>query len=355
MFKNLAAAVMLLMLLCGQVFAETRIGTWNLEHLSDRPNKDFKAIAKVAKNVDFLAVQELMSEAALDKLARELSRQSGEPWSHMASDAVGRSSYKEMYGFVWKDSKVAYEDGAVSYLDRKKIFEREPYSARFKSLTDNAYFVVATVHIVYGKKPSDRVAEIDALSSYWTWLKEVYPGNNHILLMGDFNMPPTSPAWKSLNAAARPLVVAGASTLSTTDGKFANLYDNIFVSHSSPLKVNSVGVYDYPKHLGMTHQQGRANISDHAPIFLRAELGQGKGTATTAASPARPAAAAKTKAATVADATGQVRGNRAKKRYHRPDCPSYNSIAEKNRIEFSSESAAQAEGYSIAGNCQKAG
>ena len=216
------------------------------------------------------------------------------------------------------------------------------------------YFVVATVHIVYGKKPSDRVAEIDALSSYWTWLKEVYPGNNHILLMGDFNMPPTSPAWKSLNAAARPLVVAGASTLSTTDGKFANLYDNIFVSHSSPLKVNSVGVYDYPKHLGMTHQQGRANISDHAPIFLRAELGQGKGTATTAASPARPAAPAKTKAATVADATGQVRGNRAKKRYHRPDCPSYNSIAEKNRVEFSSESAAQAEGYSIAGNCQKA-
>ncbi|NER59766.1 hypothetical protein G3435_06750 [Pseudomonas sp. MAFF212428] len=58
MFKNFAAAVMLLMLLCGQALAETRIGTWNLEHLSERPNKDFKAIAKVAKNVDFLAVQD---------------------------------------------------------------------------------------------------------------------------------------------------------------------------------------------------------------------------------------------------------------------------------------------------------
>lgn len=71
--------------------------------------------------------------------------------------------------------------------------------------------------------------------------------------------------------------------------------------------------------------------------------------------PRLPKRLAKTKAATVADATGQVRGNLAKKRYHRPDCPSYNSIAEKNRVEFSSESAAQAEGYSIAGNCQKAG
>lgn len=346
---------MLLMLLCGQVLAETRIGTWNLEHLSERPNKDFKAIAKVAKNVDFLAVQELMNAAALDKLAKELTRQSGEHWSHMASDAVGRSSYKEMYGFVWKDSKVAYEDGALSYIDRKNIFAREPYSARFKSLTDNAYFVVATVHIVYGKKPADRFEEIEALSSYWGWLKEVYPGNNHIMLMGDFNMPPSSPAWAPLNASAKPLLAKGASTLSTTDGKFANLYDNIFVSKASSMKVNSVGVYEYPKHLGITHQQGRANISDHAPVFLRAELGHGKGTATAStASPASPTAATPAKSATVA-ATTHVRGHRGSKRYHRPDCPSYNAIAEKNRVEFNDESAAKADGYSIALNCQNAG
>ena len=69
------------------------------------------------------------------------------------------------------------------------------------------------------------------------------------------------------------------------------------------MKVNSVGVYEYPKHLGITHQQGRANISDHAPVFLRAELGQGKGVATTptAATP-KPATAATAKPATVASA-----------------------------------------------------
>lgn len=356
MVKNFAAAMMLLMLLCGQVFAETRIGTWNLQHLNDRPSKDFKSIAKVAKNVDFLAVQELVNKDALNKLAKELTRQSGEPWSAMASDAVGRASSKEMYGFVWKDSKIAYEDGAVSYLDRQNIFAREPYSARFRSLTDNAYFVVATVHIVYGKKPADRVEEIKALSSYWSWLKEIYPGNNHIMLMGDFNMPPTSPAWEPLKASARPLLTQGASTLSTADGKFANLYDNIFVSKVSSMKVNNVSVYDYPKHLGMTHEQGRANISDHAPVFLRAELGQGKGVATApAASTAKPATAATAKPAGAVNAMVHVRGNRKTMVYHRPDCPSYNSIAEKNRIEFNSEAAAQAQSYRIAGNCQKAG
>ena len=84
---------------------------------------------------------------------------------------------------------------------------------------------------------------------------------------------------KAGGVQAKPLLTQGASTLSTTDGKFANLYDNIFISNASSMKVNNVSVYNYPKHLGMTHEQGRANISDHAPVFLRAELGQGKGVA----------------------------------------------------------------------------
>lgn len=193
----------------------------------------------------------------------------------MASHAVGRSTYKEMYGFVWKDDAIAYEDGAVTYLDRKDTFEREPYSARFRSLTDNSYFVVATVHILYGKSQADRASEIVALSNYWSWLKDIYPGNNQIMLMGDFNTPPTSPAWDSLDSSAKPLVLNGASTLSSTDGKFANLYDNIFVGKGSTIKVNSVQVFNYPKYLGLTHTQGRSSVSDHAPIFLNADLSKG--------------------------------------------------------------------------------
>jgi len=134
-------------------------------------------------------VQELMSEDALQALAQELTRLTGKHWSAMASHAVGRSSYKEMYGFVWRDDAVAYEDGAVTYLDRSDTFEREPYSARFKSLKDGTTFVVATVHILYGKSQADRASEITALSSYWAWLKDTYPGNNQIMLMGDFNTP----------------------------------------------------------------------------------------------------------------------------------------------------------------------
>lgn len=49
---------------------------------------------------------------------------------------------------------------------------------------------------------------------------------------------------------------------------------------------------------------------------------------------------------------GEVRGNKASKVYHRPECPGYNSIAERNRVEFTREADARAAGYRVAGNCR---
>ena len=69
MLKLLRHISVCLLLFCTNALAATSIGTWNLEHLSIRDTKDFAAIAKVAKKVDFLAVQELMSEDALAALA----------------------------------------------------------------------------------------------------------------------------------------------------------------------------------------------------------------------------------------------------------------------------------------------
>ena len=50
-------------------------------------------------------------------------------------------------------------------------------------------------------------------------------------------------------------------------------------------------------------------------------------------------------------AGGTVRGNKASKLYHRPACPGYTSIAERNRVEWASEAEARAAGYRKATNC----
>lgn len=44
-------------------------------------------------------------------------------------------------------------------------------------------------------------------------------------------------------------------------------------------------------------------------------------------------------------------GNQDSHLYHRPDCPSYEQIASENRVEFASETEAEAAGYRLAGNC----
>lgn len=48
---------------------------------------------------------------------------------------------------------------------------------------------------------------------------------------------------------------------------------------------------------------------------------------------------------------GTIIGTRTSKKYHRPDCPGYRDMAEKNRVFFKTVEEAEAAGYKRAGNC----
>jgi endonuclease YncB( thermonuclease family) len=48
-----------------------------------------------------------------------------------------------------------------------------------------------------------------------------------------------------------------------------------------------------------------------------------------------------------------VVGNLRSGKYHRPDCPSYDQIAKKNRVPFGSAQDARGAGYALAGNCPR--
>jgi hypothetical protein len=49
--------------------------------------------------------------------------------------------------------------------------------------------------------------------------------------------------------------------------------------------------------------------------------------------------------------TGQIIGNKNSRVYHRPDCPGYNKVLEKNRVYFNSEAEAQKADFRQARNC----
>jgi len=85
-------------------------------------------------------------------------------------------------------------------------------------------------------------------------------------------LAPKHAAWAPLRLAAAPLIVAGATTLSSIEGRFANLYDNIWIPLGHALPVAEAGTFEFPRALGLTHEQARRRVSDHAPVWVRLEI-----------------------------------------------------------------------------------
>jgi len=272
--RALAIAAFVLLSIPSLSIAELRIASWNIQHLGWNNEKSYEAVARIASQFDFIAIQELMNKEGIHRLESTLERKTGESWSAIYSHALGESTYREKYAFLWRDSAVEYAEGAVVYLDKHNKFAREPFSALFRAKDSGVEFVAANVHIVYGRRVSDRTPEIQALRDYWDWLAEVYPEHTtRRMLLGDFNLRPSHVAWMQMRKVAQPLITEGGTTLSTHDRQYANLYDNIWVSLDHDLPITEVGILEFPVLLSETthhywsHETARAHVSDHAPVF----------------------------------------------------------------------------------------
>ena len=254
-----------LVLVASAAHASIRAASWNVRHLGWENGKDLNSVAAVINRFDLVAIEEVMDLETVERLADKLSALSGDDWGRLGSRAIGRGSYKEHYAFVWRKSAVSFEGGATVYLDPGDIFARQPLSAMFSDREDGKRFVFAAVHILYGDGPADRTPEIRALADYWEWLESSFDAP--VVVAGDFNMTPDHSAWRALGDAATPLIRRGATTLSSYDNRYANLYDNIWV-RPGQLEITSSGIARFPNWLAITHKQARKYVSDHAPVYF---------------------------------------------------------------------------------------
>ena len=394
--------------------AAVRLASWNIQRLGwgdsfdstrksaskkNAGNKNYAILAETIARFDLVAVQEVMKIEAISVVERDLERLTGESWSSMVSDILGEHN-REAYAFVWRDSAVRYTEGAVVYLEPRgqNTFQREPYSAIFEDVAEGTRIALATVHVTFGEKKQDRAGELSALADYWSWLGEIYPGVQHRVLVGDFNMPPTEKYWDKLDrtAGARPLITKGATTVSTLEDGQASLYDNIWVDDNGALSLSASGILNLPDELGLSNAEYRRQVSDHMPVYAtigksRKLLGSGQsgtsgaptgtavGQAATPIDPSRKTATApgssvlsaktmsgaETAVAAPMNGTGTrissgagagtegpgVVANAKSKVYHLPHCAGYTQNGP-NRLEFRSVQAAVTAGYRLAGNCK---
>jgi endonuclease/exonuclease/phosphatase family metal-dependent hydrolase len=82
------------------------------------------------------------------------------------------------------------------FKDPQKLLARPPFVATFKC--GKFDFTLITIHVVYGSDIKKRAKEVNLLADVVKTTIDNNGDEKDVLLLGDFNTPPTDAAWKSL-------------------------------------------------------------------------------------------------------------------------------------------------------------
>ncbi len=251
--------------LAGSGNETVKLITWNLLNFGkSKDDQEMAFIADLLRPYDVVAVQEVNTgpdgAQAVARLDDELDRR-GAQWDYVVSDATTGTG-SERYAYLWKPSRVRLLGRAWLEAALADDLDREPYLARFETLQNRQQMLVASLHAVpRAKRPADEIALLDELHRLY--------GDDHLLILGDFNLSQKHQAWDELKAAGyQPVIVDQKTSLrrKRKDGQhLANEYDNIFYEPAF-LQVGASGVVDFTGEF-RTLKQART-ISDHLPVFM---------------------------------------------------------------------------------------
>lgn len=174
------------------------LATWNIRDFGNedkrakdglnqpgpRLDESFYYIAEIISGFDLVAVQEVNSLDALERLMWIL----GPSWDYMTTDvAPGRAGNQERMTFIFDKRKVRFKNIAGQLVtEETRQLVRPPYYAAFQSGWFK--FSLCTVHILYGdyRDTTERIAEIDKVASMLS--ERADRTGENLILLGDFNI-----------------------------------------------------------------------------------------------------------------------------------------------------------------------
>jgi endonuclease/exonuclease/phosphatase family metal-dependent hydrolase len=280
------------------------IATWNVRAFgrlartwqslpNSSPKRDQHAVACIAEIVskfDVVALQEVRRDtAALRFLLSRLPAR----WKVIASDVTeGEAGNDERLAFIY-DSDRVQPSGLVGEIVLPPLvsntavqqFARTPYAVSF--LRGTTEFILTTVHVLWGKNPTERLPEIEAFAQWMLgWVNRRNDWNENLLVLGDFN----------LDRIGDPLFEAFISTGLFPPAELAEvrrtIFDNDLTRHfydqiawfSEPTGASMLksltythrgGGFDFLPHIlgGLSKVQVSWRISDHYPLWVEFETG----------------------------------------------------------------------------------
>ncbi|MFT3927370.1 MAG: hypothetical protein QM778_32850 [Myxococcales bacterium] len=263
-----------------------RVGSWNVRRLGSHEDTDVTLLAKlIERHFDMVALVEVMhtgqgTHHGLDALALAL----GPGWSTRAT-ATPRPNldapFAEFYAVLFRTSLLASCDqdvhlGYVSDADGRSDsaqttdqFLREPafgcFRAHDASGAASFDFALGVYHARWGTgQVADIAAEVVHLDGTMEEVTRRLPGEQDVILLGDFNLTPDELA---------PLVHAedatqgSGSTLSSSGSRSERLLDHMLIVHPAHTseRLEPARVLDLRAEAGSALEYYR-HVSDHLPI-----------------------------------------------------------------------------------------
>lgn len=196
-----------------QVDRNLLVATWNLREFGrvtpkwrsgddDSPRRDLfsiRVIAEIVSRFDVVALQEVQRDI---EALRFLLRVLGPHWGLILTDAVkSQAGDNERLAFLFDGrratpSGLACElvvprevlDAGVGEDALKEQFAKTPYAVAFR--TEGNTFILVTLHVIFGKKPKDRIAELTQIAKWMRdWADDTSDAyRQNLMVLGDFNI-----------------------------------------------------------------------------------------------------------------------------------------------------------------------
>ncbi|XP_049416779.1 deoxyribonuclease-1-like [Epinephelus fuscoguttatus] len=256
-----------------QLSSSLLLGAFNIQSFGDKKasNADLMdIISTIVHRYDIILIQEVRDSdlSAIVRLMERVNRGSPQSrYSHIFSEPLGRSTYKERYLFLYREQTVSV-DKSYTYDDRTDIFSREPFVVMFSSeQTVVKNFVLIPQHT----SPEEAVKQVDALYDVVTDVRTRW-NTNDIVLLGDFNAGcnyVSGSDWQQIrlfmDKSFHWLITNEADTTVTQTTHCP--YDRIVVTTDmmKGVVLGSARVYNFMMDLGLNNDQALA-VSDHFPV-----------------------------------------------------------------------------------------
>lgn len=250
-----------------------------------RDGHSLLCIVEIIKRFDIIAVQEVRGNI---KALRETMRLLGSDWSFLMTDVTaGSKGNDERLAFIFDNRKVKLSGLACEIvipddvLEKNRAirpdalqrqFARTPYGVSFQVAGNT--FVLLTLHVLFGTKSPDRVAEIQAIADWiFKWAKDLNSWNHSLITLGDFNIVKTGdPTYEAFVSSGLYVPDDLHEIDRTIFKKTYSFYDQIaWFEDNICLKYTKGGIVDFRNKVLKTRNYNLSQlsyrISDHFPLW----------------------------------------------------------------------------------------